>query len=41
MQNKIIVMFQKDFAYMITQPLFEAAQSGEVVPVYVHDETFQ
>lgn len=41
MQNKIIVMFQKDFRLYDNPALFEAAQSGEVVPVYVHDETFQ
>ncbi|AYF07211.1 MULTISPECIES: cryptochrome/photolyase family protein [Bacillus] len=40
MQNKIIVMFQKDFRLYDNPALFEAAQSGEVVPVYVHDETF-
>ncbi|MEG7843813.1 deoxyribodipyrimidine photo-lyase [Bacillus mobilis] len=40
MQNKIIVMFQKDFRLYDNPALFEATQSGEVVPVYVHDETF-
>ncbi|HDR7518031.1 cryptochrome/photolyase family protein [Bacillus mobilis] len=40
MQNKIIVMFQKDFRLYDNPALFEAAQSGEVVPVYVQDETF-
>lgn len=40
MQKKIIVMFQKDFRVYDNPALFEAVQSGEVVPVYVHDETF-
>ena len=40
MQNKIIVMFQKDFRLYDNPALFKATQSGEVVPVYVHDETF-
>lgn len=40
MQNKIIMMFQKDFRLYDNPALFEAAQSGEVVPVYVQDETF-
>ncbi len=41
MQNKIIVMFQKDFRLYDNPALFEAAQSGEVLPLYVYDETFQ
>ncbi|MGE8055849.1 cryptochrome/photolyase family protein [Bacillus mycoides] len=40
MQNKIIVMFQKDFRLYDNPALFEAAQSGEVLPVYVQDKTF-
>lgn len=40
MQNKIIVMFQKDFRLYDNPALFEAAQSGEVLPLYVYDETF-
>ncbi|PEV58740.1 deoxyribodipyrimidine photolyase [Bacillus cereus] len=40
MQNKIIVMFQKDFRLYDNPALFEAVQSGEVLPVYVQDETF-
>ncbi|MED2186608.1 deoxyribodipyrimidine photo-lyase [Bacillus wiedmannii] len=40
MQKKIIVMFQKDFRVYDNPALFKAVQSGEVVPVYVHDETF-
>ncbi|PGK48589.1 deoxyribodipyrimidine photolyase [Bacillus anthracis] len=40
MQNKIIVMFQKDFRLYDNPALFEAAQSGEVLPVYVQDESF-
>ena len=39
MQNKIIVMFQKIFVYMITQ-LYLRLFSREVLPVYVQDETF-
>ncbi|KAA0795837.1 deoxyribodipyrimidine photo-lyase [Bacillus sp. JAS102] len=40
MHNKIIVMFQKDFRLYDNPALFEAAQSGEVLPLYVYDETF-
>ena len=40
MQNKIIVMFQKDFRLYDNPALFEAVQSGEVLPVYIQDETF-
>ncbi|HDR4725163.1 deoxyribodipyrimidine photo-lyase [Bacillus cereus group sp. Sample62] len=40
MQNKIIVMFQKDFRLYDNLALFEANQSGEILPVYVQDETF-
>ncbi len=40
MQNKIIVMFQKDFRLYDNPALFEAVQSGEVLPVYVQDEAF-
>lgn len=40
MQNKIIVMFQKDFRLYDNPALFEAAQSGEVLPVYVQDKNF-
>ena len=40
MQNKIIMMFQKDFRLYDNPALFEAVQSGEVLPVYVQDETF-
>ncbi|MED2489163.1 deoxyribodipyrimidine photolyase [Bacillus thuringiensis] len=40
MQNKIIVMFQKDFRLYDNPALFEAVQSGEVLPVYVQDEDF-
>ncbi len=37
---KIIVMFQKDFRLYDNPALFEAVQSGEVLPVYIQDETF-
>ncbi|MEC3002679.1 deoxyribodipyrimidine photo-lyase, partial [Bacillus thuringiensis] len=40
MQKKIIVMFQKDFRLYDNPALFEAVQSGEVLPVYIQDETF-
>lgn len=40
MQNKIIVMFQKDFRLYDNPALFEAVQSGEVLPVYIQEETF-
>ncbi|MES5955649.1 deoxyribodipyrimidine photo-lyase [Bacillus fungorum] len=40
MQNKIIVMFQKDFRLYDNPALFEASQSGEVLPVYIQDEAF-
>ncbi len=33
-------MFQKDFRLYDNPALFKATQSGEVVPVYVHDENF-
>lgn len=33
-------MFQKDFRLYDNPALFEAVQSGEVLPVYVQDEAF-
>ncbi|KAB2444062.1 deoxyribodipyrimidine photo-lyase, partial [Bacillus luti] len=33
-------MFQKDFRLYDNPALFEAVQSGEVLPVYIQDATF-
>ena len=41
MQNKIIVMFQKDFRLYDNPALFEAAQSGEVLPYMYMMKLFQ